>query len=159
MRARTHRGFTLIELVVTVAIIGVLASGLFPLVELSAKRAKEQELRSALREIRGALDAYKQASDEGRVAKDATKSGYPSTLNELVEGVTDQRSPTGQQIYFMRRLPRDPFSTDTRAPAEQTWGQRSYASPPDAPAPGVDVFDVYSQSPLAGLNGIPYRDW
>lgn len=159
MRARSQHGFTLIELVVTVAIIGILAAGLFPLVELSAKRAKEQELRAALREIRGAIDAYKSAMDEGRLLKDATKSGYPPTLEDLVDGVTDQRSPTGQKIYFLRRLPRDPFATDARATPAQTWGQRSYASPPDSPAPGVDVFDVYSESQLVGLNGVPYRQW
>jgi len=156
---RPQAGFTLIELVVTVAIIAVLASGLFPLVELSAKRAKEQELRSSLREIRQAIDAYKQAVDEGRIAKDATKSGYPPTLEDLVEGVTDQRSPTGQQLYFLRRLPRDPFANDGTVEPAQTWGQRSYASPPDAPVAGVDVFDVYSLSPLSGLNGVPYREW
>ncbi|MFN0318458.1 MAG: prepilin-type N-terminal cleavage/methylation domain-containing protein [Burkholderiales bacterium] len=156
---KTERGFTLIELVVTVAIIAVLASGLFPLVEISAKRAKEQELRSALREIRTAIDAYKQAVDEGKLAKDATKPGYPPSLQDLVNGVTDQRSPTGQQIYFLRRLPRDPFAAESKATAEETWGQRSYASPPDAPAPGVDVFDIYSLSSLKGLNGVPYKEW
>jgi general secretion pathway protein G len=159
VRGRAHTGFTLIELVVTVAIVAVLASGLFPLAELTAKRAKEQDLRTSLREIRTAIDTYKQAVDEGRIVKDATKSGYPPTLRDLVDGVTDQRSPTGQQIYFLRRVPRDPFSTDTRAPAEQAWGLRAYSSPADSPAPGVDVFDVYSQSPLTGLNGLPYREW
>jgi general secretion pathway protein G len=158
MRPRTD-GFTLIELVITVAIIAVLASGLFPLVELSAKRAKEQDLRTGLREIRTAIDAYKQAVDEGRIAKDATKSGYPPTLRDLVDGVTDQRSPTGQQIYFLRRIPRDPFFRDGKIAADQTWGTRNYSSPPDAPAPGEDVFDIYSQSEQVGLNGVPYRQW
>lgn len=159
MSKRAQSGFTLIELVVTVAIIAVLASGLFPLVEMNAKRAKEQDLRSALRDIRTAIDAYKQAVDDGRIAKDATKSGYPPTLRDLVDGVTDQKSPTGKQIFFLRRMPRDPFATDTRAPPEQTWGQRSYDSPADSPAPGVDVFDVYSLSALKGLNGVAYREW
>ncbi len=159
MARRAQAGFTLIELVVTVAIIAVLASGLFPLAEISAKRAKEQDLRSSLREIRTAIDAYKLAVDEGRITKDATKSGYPPSLRDLVDGVTDQRSPTGQRIFFLRRLPRDPFSREAKAPAEQTWGQRSYGSPPDAPAPGVDVFDVYSLSPQSGLNGVAYKEW
>jgi general secretion pathway protein G len=153
------RGFTLIELVITVAIIGILAAGLLPLTQLAAQRAKEQELRAALREIRTALDAYKQATDESRIERKADASGYPPSLEALAEGVKDAKSPEGRMIYFLRRVPRDPFFADASVAADKTWGLRSYASPPDDPKEGDDVFDVYSKSSGAGLNGVPYREW
>jgi general secretion pathway protein G len=152
-------GFTLIELLIAVAIMGLLASIALPLSELAAQRAKEQDLRRALREIREALDAHKRASDEGRITRSPDQSGYPPTLAALVEGVTDAKSPTGAKLYFLRRVPRDPLSRNVSAPAETTWGLRSYESPPDAPRPGKDVFDVYSLAAGAGLNGVPYKEW
>lgn len=156
---RLARGFTLIELVVTVALVGILASIAVPVGELSLQRAKEQELRAALRHIREALDTYRQASDEGRVERRAGGSGYPRTLEELADGVQDARSPASAKIFFLRRLPRDPFDPRLDVPAAQTWGKRAYASGPDAPFEGEDVFDVYSQSDRTGLNGIAYRAW
>jgi general secretion pathway protein G len=156
---QSSRGFTLIELVVTVAIVGILASIAVPLAEVNMRRAKEQELRSALRSIRTALDAYKQATEDGRILRQADGSGYPRSLEELDGGVADAKSPNQTKIYFLRRLPRDPFATDATATAAETWGKRSYASPPDAPQEGADVYDVYSLSTLAGLNGTAYRAW
>jgi general secretion pathway protein G len=153
-----QRGFTLIEILVVVVIVGVLATMALPLADLAQQRAKEEELRSALRQIRTALDTYKQASDEGRIVKAADATGYPANLRVLVEGVEDAKSADRRRIYLLRRLPRDPFADPTLA-AEQTWGLRSYASPPDRPMPGADVFDVYSKQPGAGLNGVPYSQW
>jgi len=153
------RAFTLIELVVTVAIVALLASVAFPVGELVVQRGKEQELRSALRQIRSGLDAYKQAVDDGRVPRSADGSGYPPTLASLVDGVKDAKAVDGRLIYFLRRIPRDPLSRDTSLAAADTWGLRSYASPPDSPQPGGDVFDVYSTASGTGLNGIPYREW
>jgi general secretion pathway protein G len=145
------QGFTLIELVIAVAIVGILAAAALPLNELVVQRAKEQDLRRALREIRAGLDAYKQASDDGRIVRRVGESGYPKRLEELAEGVEDQRSPKRERIYFLRRVPADPFG--------EPWGKRSYASPPEAPAEGSDVFDVYSLAPGKGINGRPYKDW
>lgn len=156
---RAVRGFTLIELVVTVAIVGILAAGAFPLAELGAQRMRESELRQSLRQIRAALDAYKDAYDAGRIEQIAGASGYPPNLATLVGGVRDVTDPGGARIYFLRRIPRDPFHPDARVAAERTWGKRSYASPPEAPREGADVFDVYSLSNRVGLNGIPYREW
>lgn len=154
-----QRGFSLIELVVTVAIVGILASTLLPLGSLTVKRSKEAELRTALREIRQGLDAYKRAYDEGRIEKSVDASGYPPNLAVLVQGVPDASDPKKAKLYFMRRLPRDPWFPDPAVPAAETWGKRSYASPPDDPQTGNDVFDVYSLSTDSGINGIPYRLW
>jgi general secretion pathway protein G len=159
MRARARlRGFTLIELLVSVAIVAVLATMAMPLAELKYQRDKERDLKTALREIRGALDAYKAAADEGRVGKSQEQSGYPPSLSVLVEGAPDIRSAGGNRMYFLRRLPRDPFA-EADLPAEATWGKRAYESPPDKPREGKDVFDVYSRSERVGLNGIPLREW
>lgn len=153
------KGFTLIEVVVTVALVALLASIALPMAEVSIRRTKEQELRVALRQVRLAIDAYKQAGDEGHIVRKVGESGYPKSLQILVEGVEDAKSPTRSKIYFLRRIPRDPLNPDHDVPADQTWGKRSYASPPDAPKEGDDVFDVYSLTPGIGLNGIAYREW
>ena len=152
-------GFTLIELLVTVVIVGLLASISMPIYELTMQRSRERDLREALREMRAALDAYKQAAEMGRINADKFSSGYPPNLRTLVDGVIDLRSPLkDQRIYFLRRIPADPFA-DPGLKTEQMWGTRAYSSPPDAPMEGADVFDVFSQSNLVGLNGIPYRQW
>jgi general secretion pathway protein G len=152
------RGFTLIELVIAVAIIGILASVALPLGEVAVSRVKETELRRALRDIRTAIDAYKQAGDEGRVQRSLGETGYPKSLEVLAEGVKDLRSPKGGMIYFLRRVPRDPFA-ESGLEGGESWGKRSYASPPEDPQEGEDVYDVYSRSARVGLNGLRYRDW
>jgi general secretion pathway protein G len=157
MRAR---GFTIIELVITVGVISLLATAAVPSAQLMYQRQRESELRASLRTIRGAIDAYKLAWDTGRIKKTLDRTGYPPDLRMLVDGVDDAGSPKGDvKIYFLRRLPRDPFWPDATTPAAETWGLRSYASPPDDPQPGDDVYDVHSRSSRTGLNGVPYRDW
>jgi len=153
------RGFTLIEMLIAVVIVSILASVALPLSELAVQRGREQDLRRALREIRESIDAYKRATDEGRILRSPDQSGYPPALAVLIEGVTDAKSPNGAKIYFLRRLPRDPFDPARDRQTEAAWGKRSYESPPDNPRPGKDVFDVYSLSAGTGLNGIPYRQW
>jgi general secretion pathway protein G len=153
------RGFTLIELLITVAIVATLSSIALPMTELVVQRNKEQDLRSSLRQIRDAIDSYKQAADEGRIVKSIGQSGYPNTLEDLITGVEAINDPKKGKIYFLRRIPRDPLVQDTNMSPEQTWGKRSYESSPDAPQEGSDVFDVYTLSTGTGLNGIPYREW
>jgi general secretion pathway protein G len=151
-------GYTFVELMMTLAIMGVLAMVTVPMAQIAVQRKKERDLRVALMQIRSALDAYKHAAEQGRITLRLGDSGYPHRLDELVDGVIDQRSPTGQKLYFLRRLPADPMQPESPRPAA-TWGTRSYASPPDTEMPGEDVFDVYSRSEWIGLNGVPYRKW
>lgn len=152
-------GFTLIEVVVTVAIVAVLASVAVPMTGLVVQRGKERDLRNALVLLRGAIDAYKQAADDGRIVKSADQSGYPPTLESLVNGVEDAKDPKKHKIYFLRRIPRDPMFNNGAAHATETWGKRSYASSADDPREGEDVFDIYSLSAATGLDGVPYREW
>lgn len=152
-------GFTLVELLVCVVILGVLAMVSVPMLEVTIRRNKEEQLRLSLMEIRSALDRYHRASMEGRIQRSIGDSGYPPDLATLVQGVADLQSPDRRRMYFLRRVPRDPMTSDASVPAHQTWGLRSYESPPDDPRPGADVFDVYSLSEGSGLNGIPYREW
>ena len=154
-----HGGFTLIELLVVMGILGILAAAVLPLAETMVVSQKERELRRALWEIRDAIDAYKAQAARGAVAADAPASGYPPTLGVLVSGVDDVSAPSaGRRLYFLRQIPRDPFAP-ADLPAEQTWRLRSYASPPDRPAPGADVFDVRSSSDAMALDGTPYASW
>lgn len=157
-----HRGFTLIELMIVMAILALLASVAVPFGQLVHQRQKETELRESLRQIRNALDAYQEAWKDGRIEALKTEgaSGYPPDLDALWQGVQDvKQADAAKKIYFLRRLPRDPFYPDASVPAAETWGLRSYASSPEAPAPGRDVFDVHSLSTASGLNGLPYREW
>ena len=160
-------GFTLVEMVVTLALVGMLAMTALPLYQVTTTRLKETELRTALRTLRSALDAYKAASDQGQIPKAAGESGFPPSLDALVQGVeitlpnatTLGGEPTKRRIVFLRRVPRDPFGNDSDVPAADTWTLRSYGSALEDPQPGPDVYDVLSKSQRIGLNGIPYRQW
>jgi general secretion pathway protein G len=146
------KGFTLIELLIVVAIVALLATVAAPLAELSYQRGKEQELRHALREIREAIDAYKRAVEDGKIERKADATGYPPTLEVLVEGVQRKDVPMESKLYFLRRVPKDPIG-------KEEWGLRSYASAAEDPKPGKDVYDVYSRSDALGLNKVPYKEW
>lgn len=152
-------GFTLIEVLVTLTLLATLAMIAWPLARIAAQQNREAELRRALWQIREAIDAHKAAMDGGRLTRMVGASGYPPTLAALVEGVTDVRNPAGAKLYFLRRIPRDPMCGCPGTPDADTWGLRAYASPPDAPEAGDDVFDVYSTSVDVGTNGVRYKDW
>lgn len=152
---RLFSGYSMIELLVVLAVLGILASAVWPLAELSVRREREKVLERALWQIRTAIDEYKQLSDAGEI-KRLTESGYPPDLAVLVKGVPDVK--TGRTHYFLRRLPQDPFVDKSLSP-EVSWGVRAYESPPETPSKGSDVYDVYSRSSQTGLNGVPISKW
>ncbi|RZL11472.1 MAG: type II secretion system protein [Rubrivivax sp.] len=156
--AGRSRGFTLIEMIMVVMIVGILASAAMPLAALHQRRTQEADLRLALRTLRTAIDAYKTAWDQGRMEKKEGDTGYPPNLDVLVSGVVDIGQAGHRRLYFLRRLPRDPLAA-AGLPAAETWALRSYDSPPEAPQPGADVFDVRSRHEGRGLDGTLYQQW
>lgn len=152
-------GFTLIELLVTLVILSLLATAAAPVMQLSVKRSKEQELKRALWQIRDAIDAYKQAVDDGLILQSIDRSGYPKNLETLAEGVVNIKDPKKRKIYFLRQIPRDPFAKQDGLPAAETWRLRSYSSSFDQLQAGDDVYDVHSFSSELGLDKRPYSEW
>jgi general secretion pathway protein G len=149
-------GYTFIELLVVTTIVTILASAAMPLAKVTATRQREAQLRYALREMRTAIDKYKDAADIGQIGAleiKAGSEGYPPDLETLVEGVAMANDATGKKLKFLRRIPIDPMT-------REEWGLRSYQDDPDATSwGGQNVFDVYTTSNGTGLDGTKYRDW
>ena len=152
-------GFTLLEIIIVIAILSILTAASIPLVRNTVKRERETELRLALRQLRQAIDAYKRLADTNPNAipiEWKTESRYPKELSLLAEGFTPANvvGTSGNKIKFLRRMPIDPMTGDTE------WGMKSYKDEPDSTSwGGEDVFDVYSNSDATALNGTKYRDW
>src|SRR5260370_36071989 len=148
-----QRGLALMELVMTLALVAILALAIMPFSELTVQRQKEQQLSAALREIRTALDAYKDSSDAGLIDKEAEASGYPSSLTVLVTGVPNAKDPKGSLLMFLRHVPRDPFfAGDPDTPAEDTWNLRSYGVPPDQAVNHVPLRNDQAREEWVGVS-------
>jgi general secretion pathway protein G len=156
-RRRGQSGFTFIELLVVTTILIILASAIMPLARVTIQRERESELRRALREMRTAIDKYKDAVDMGLIGSTdirAGSEGYPPDLDTLVEGVTKANDATGIKLKFLRRVPMDPLTHSAQ------WGMRSYQDKPDASSwGGQNVYDVYSKAEGTALDGTKYKDW
>jgi general secretion pathway protein G len=155
--ARRQGGYSFVELLVVASIILVLASGVLPLARVTVQRQREMELHRVLRELRTAIDKYKDAVDTGQIGGTDVKTGnegYPEDLEVLVDGVTAANDASGRKLRFLRRIPIDPMTKTT------DWGLRSYQDKPDATNwGGQNVFDVFTKSTGTALDGTKYRDW
>jgi general secretion pathway protein G len=151
------RGYTFVELLVVSTIILILASAIMPLAKVTARRHRETELRRALREMRTAIDKYKDQADLGNISALELKpanENYPPDLQTLVDGVTAANDPTGRKLKFLRHIPVDPMTHGTE------WGLRSYQDKPDSTHwGGQNVFDVYTTFDATALDGTKYKDW
>jgi general secretion pathway protein G len=156
-RSAFERGYTFIELLIVATILLILASAAMPLTRVTVQRTKEAELRRVLREMRTAIDKYKDAVDTGLISNldvRAGSEGYPPDLETLVEGVTVANDASGRKLKFLRRIPIDPLT------GEAEWGMRAYQDRPDSMSwGGSNVYDVYSLAAGVGLDGTKYRDW
>jgi general secretion pathway protein G len=150
-------GYTFVELLVVVTLLMILASAVLPLAQVTSQRQREAELRRNLREIRTAIDKFKDGVDTGQIPTTELRpdnEGYPPDLETLVEGVTAANDATGRKLKYLRRVPLDPMTNGTE------WGRRSYQDKPDSTSwGGQNVFDVYSKSDATALDGTKYRDW
>jgi len=156
-RLTNSEGYTFVEMLVVATILLILAAGIMPLAKVTAQRSREAELRRALREMRTAIDKYKDAADTGQIGSLEIKVGsenYPPDLQTLVDGVNAANDATGRKLKFLRRVPSDPMTRGTE------WGLRSYQDKPDATRwGGQNVFDVYTTFEGKALDGSKYRDW
>jgi general secretion pathway protein G len=154
---KTAPGFTLIELIVATAIIMVLASAALPLARVQMRRYRELELKKTLREMRTAIDRFKNDADGQRISPTELRlgnEGYPASLQQLVDGVARANDASGTKLKYLRRIPLDPVT------GQADWGMRSYQDPPDGTVwGGQNVFDVYSKAQGVGLDGTKYKDW
>ncbi|HEX5475644.1 MAG TPA: type II secretion system protein [Vicinamibacterales bacterium] len=157
IRRRAERGFTFIELLVVTTIMLILASAIMPLARVTVQREREAELRRDLREMRTAIDKFKDAADAGIIAPmdiKAGSEGYPPDLDTLVQGVSVANDQTGRKLKFLRHVPVDPMTNSTE------WGLRSYGDKPDSTSwGGGNVYDVYTKSDGKALDGTKYKDW
>ena len=156
-RARSAQGYSFVELVIVSAILFILASAVMPLAQVASQRQRESELRSALRQMRTAIDKFKDAVDAGRIATTEVSPGsenYPKDLETLVEGVSVQNDQSGAKLKFLRKIPTDPMTNSTE------WGLRAYQDKPGSTTWGRgNVFDVYTKSQGTALDGSKYKDW
>lgn len=161
-KRRAAVGLTLIELLVTLAILSILAAAALPYAELTVRRERELELRQSLREVRSAVDAFHEDWRTGRLSQGeetVSADGYPRTLQVLVDGAETGRAGGGKRRY-LRRVPRDPMADSQAGPAAAQWVLRGYQDAPDAPTwNGRDVYDIRSASPAQAMDGTRYQDW
>ena len=156
-RFRSSDGYSFIELLVVTTIVLILASAVQPLARVTIQRQKESELRRALRDMRDAIDKFKDAADQGMIPTTELKAGsegYPPDLDTLVDGVSVANDASGRKLKFLRRIPIDPTTGDAK------WGLRAYQDKPDTTSwGGQNVFDVRSLSGGTALDGSKYKDW